>query len=90
MADTTRKIPDEDILLLDEVQLHFKRRGMPVSQKQLISESIKFAAEHEKELIQRLHRNHKDNTKEMTERFLKRAKSIDFGKNWMEELDIVQ
>jgi hypothetical protein len=34
----------------------------------------------------------KGNTKEITERLLKRAKktNFDFGKNWMEEIDTLQ
>lgn len=30
-----------------------------------------------------------DNTRKMTRRFLKQAKKIDFGKNWIEEMDLL-
>ncbi len=85
--DTTRKISEQDIRLLDEFQVHLKRRGISVSQKKLIDESIHFALEHEQELLLRLGKK-KDNTREMTEKFLKHAKKFDFGKKWMEEIDI--
>lgn len=86
MTDTTRRIPEEGILLLDELQVHFKRRGISVSQKDLIHHSIQFVAEHEDQLLARL-RKRKDNTKEMTERFLKHAKQFDFGQHWLQEID---
>ncbi len=84
--DTTRKISEQDVMLLDEFQVHLKRRGMAVSQKRLIDESIRFALEHKQGLLLRLKKK-KDNTKEMTENFLKHAKKFDFGKDWMEEID---
>ena len=37
--------------------------------------------------IKLLVRIKKDNTKEMTKKFLKNAKKFDFGKNWLEEID---
>lgn len=83
--DTTRKIPNEEIMILDELQMQLKKRGVEVTQKELIVEGIKMLNEDKGRLLLRLKK--KDNTKEMTERFLKNAKKFDFGKNWMEEID---
>lgn len=85
--DTARKIPEEGIVLLDELQSHLSRHGAKVSQKLLIVEGIKMLAENEERLLKRL-KNRKDNTKEMTERFLKNAKRHNFGKNWLESIDV--
>ncbi len=87
MMDTSRKIAQEEIVLLDEFQLHLQRRGIASNQKRLIEESIRFSLEHEEQFVQRLQKK-KDNTKEMTERFLQQAKKFDFGKDWLEEIDI--
>ncbi len=83
--DTARKILKDDVLLLDELQSHLSRRGIKTSQKALISEGIKLLAENEDKVVERLKK--KDNTKEMTERFLKNAGKYDFGPNWLEEID---
>ena len=84
---TSVKISHEDIILLNELKTHLRRRGVKVTQKQLIDESIKLAIEHEQTLVQRLTKK-TDNTKELTEKFLQHAKTIDFGKHWMEEIDL--
>ena len=89
MDITTRKISVQSILLLDELQLHLKRRGYAVNQKKLIDESIKFAVQHQDKLLTSLEKK-KDNTQEMTERFLRHAKQFDFGKHWMEDIDTQQ
>jgi hypothetical protein len=91
--DTTRKIPKESILLLDEIELSFRRRGLHVNQKKLIAASVAFAAQHQRDFLgymQKQKNNKEDNTKEQTEKFLKHAKEFDFGKNWMEDIDICQ
>lgn len=31
----------------------------------------------------------RDNTREMTKKFLKHAKKIDFGRNWIKEIDLL-
>ncbi|MBS3139003.1 hypothetical protein J4207_04835 [Candidatus Woesearchaeota archaeon] len=83
--DVSIKIPQEDLVLIEDLKLHLRKLGIVVSKKQLIGESIKLAAEREDVLLQRIKR--KDNTKELTERFLKNEASFDFGKHWMEEID---
>lgn len=88
MQDTTRKIPMESILLLDELEMHLMRRGVKVNQKNIISASIAFVAQREKDFLRYIQK--KDNTKEQTEKFLKHAKEFDFGKNWMEDIDTCQ
>ncbi len=86
--DTTRKIPKEEIMILDELQIQLKKRGVEVTQKELIVEGIKMLNEDKEGLLLRLKR--KDNTKEMTEKFLEIARKnrVDLGKNWLEEIDI--
>lgn len=88
MQDTTRKISGESILLLDELELHLRRRGLKVNQKKIISASIAFVAQREKDFLRYIQK--KDNTKEQTEKFLQHAKEFDFGKNWMEDIDTCQ
>ncbi len=85
--DTTRKLPEEDILVLDSLQLHLRQKGIKVSQKALITQSIKFASEHEREIQKRLHNKGKDNTQANTERLLRVIQPVKLGKNWLEEID---
>ncbi len=88
MQDTTRKIPKESILLLDELELHFRKIGIKVNQKKLIATSVAFVAQHQQDFLQYMQKN-KDNTKEQTEKFLQHAKEFDFGKDWMEDIDSI-
>ena len=85
-SETARKIATECILLLDELQLHLKRRGITVPQKTLIAKSIEIAAEHEDELVMKLAKK-EDNTRERFVNLLKSIKPVDLGKNWLEEID---
>lgn len=89
MQDTTRKIPTESILLLDELEFHLRKRGFRVNQKKLISSSIAFVAQHQRDFLRYLEKR-KDNTQQQTEKFLQHAKEFDFGKDWMEEIDTCQ
>ncbi|MEM3127057.1 MAG: hypothetical protein QW331_03240, partial [Candidatus Woesearchaeota archaeon] len=73
------------IVELDRLQSNLKKRGIKITQKDLIAASIKIATKHRKELLEKLPK--KDNTKENMERFLS-GKKYDFGKKWMEEIDI--
>ncbi|MDO8642477.1 MAG: hypothetical protein Q7R76_02690 [Candidatus Woesearchaeota archaeon] len=84
--DTTRRIARESVLLLDELQIHLKHRGISVAQKTLIEKSIEIAAEHQEELASRLGKK-QDNTRERITQLLKSIKPIDLGKNWLEEID---
>lgn len=86
MEDTARKIPHDAVILLDELQAHLKRRGIKVTQKELIAMSVKLASRQEGALRSLL-RKPKDNSREMTAKFLRHSKKFDFGKNWMEEID---
>jgi len=83
--DTSRKISEETILLLDELEKDMKQRGVRTTQKEIIESSIKVAAKHEEQLFKTL--AHTDNTREMTERFLRNEGKFDFGKRWLEEID---
>lgn len=47
--DVTRKIPREDIKLLDELQSGLKKRDIRISQKELIDKAIKFSLKENKE-----------------------------------------
>ncbi|MBI2140715.1 hypothetical protein HYU14_07370 [Candidatus Woesearchaeota archaeon] len=84
--DTSRKIPQEEILLLDELEIELKKKGIQTTQKELLRKSIRFFVEH-KPLWEPELRSKKDNTSEMVKKFLSNAKKFDFGKNWMEEID---
>ncbi|MBI2138645.1 hypothetical protein HYU13_03590 [Candidatus Woesearchaeota archaeon] len=44
--DTSRKIPWEEILLLDEVEVELKKKGIRTTQKELLRKSIRFFIEH--------------------------------------------
>ena len=41
--DVSRKIPDEDIKLLNELQVGLMKRDIKVSQKELIDKALKFS-----------------------------------------------
>lgn len=47
--DVTRKIPEEDIKLLNELQEGLRRRDIKVSQKDLIDKAIKFSLKENRE-----------------------------------------
>ncbi len=87
MADVTRKIPEESIMQLDELQLNWRRRGINTTQKALIKESIALATEQPQELMERIQKKKKDNTAELFGKILKNKGKYDFGKNWLEEID---
>lgn len=82
--DVSRKLYAEDILLLSELQMALLRRGRKVSQKELIHNAVKFAVSNEEGL--RKHMEKEDKTRELFERWI-RKKPVDFGKNWLEEID---
>ena len=86
-TETSRKISEASITLLDEWQAHLRRRGITVSQKDLIDESIHIAVKNEEAMIERLKKKTKDNTADNLKRFLQHAGKFDFGKNWLEEID---
>ena|SRR3989338_2044498 len=83
--DTSRKILHEDILLLDEIEMKLKKKGEKTTQKELIHKAIVQLAEGEG-LVKKPSRK-KDNTPEMVDMLLANAGKLDFGKNWMEEID---
>ena len=80
----SRKLYAEDILMLSELQMALLRRGKKASQKNLIHNAIKFAASNEESLMK--HMEKEDKTKELFEKWIKK-KPVDFGKNWLEEID---
>lgn len=47
--DITRKIPEEDIKLLNELQDGLRRREIKISQKELIDRAIKFSLKDNRE-----------------------------------------
>lgn len=47
--DVSRKIPRDDIKLLDELQSGLKKRDIKISQKDLIDKAIKFSLKENKE-----------------------------------------
>ena len=83
--DCSVKIPEEDIVLIEHLKANLRQRGIYVTKKQVIDESIKFALKNKDALVEKLQRS--DNTREKTEHFLRRKARFDFGKNWMQEID---
>ena len=47
--DISRKIPEEDIRLLNELQAGLMRRDIKISQKELIDKAIKFSLKNNRE-----------------------------------------
>lgn len=84
--DATRKIPQEQLLLIDEFQLDLRKRGISLNQKELLVESIEFTLQNRDKFIRHLTKH--DNTKEKTMKLLEKSKKkYDFEKDWMEEID---
>ena len=84
--NVSRKLYQEDILLLNELETAMLRRGIKTSQKELIDKSIKFVATQREHFLEFVKEKAKDNTKELVEKFLSHPKK-DFGKNFLEEID---
>ena len=88
--DVSRKLYKEDIILLNEFQNDLLKRDKRITQKDLIDKSIKFVIEHKKKFRDYiLKENSKNNTREMTEKFLSLPKT-DLGENWLEEIDTIE
>ena len=73
---------------MDSFKSNLRQRGIRVTKKQVIVESIKLALEHKDTLVKRLRRQ--DNTREKTERFLKNKARFDFGRCWKNKIDGLQ
>lgn len=87
--DVSRKLYKEDIILLNELETELLRRDKKATQKDLIDKAIKYAIENKNKFFNYfIGRKEKNNTKEMTEKFLTLPK-VDFGDNWMEEVDTI-
>ncbi len=84
VKDVSRKLYAEDIIILSEMQMALLRRGKKVSQKELLHNTVKFAASNEESLIKYMEKE--DKTRELFEKWIKK-KPVDFGKNWLEEID---
>ena len=82
--DVSRKLYAEDILVVSELQMALLRRGQKVSQKELLHNTVKVAASNEEGLMKYMEKE--DKTRELFEKWIKK-KPIDFGKNWLEEID---
>ena len=72
--------------MLNELETAMLRMGIKTSQKELIDKSIKFAAARKEEFLTYLTEGKRDNTKELIRKFLNRPR-VDFGKNFLEEID---
>lgn len=90
--DTSIKIPIEDIIELNVIKNELLRQDLRFSQKDLLDTAVRFSLIHKndfiRELLQRKNKVKKDNTAEMTQRFLSLPKA-DFGKDWQKELDTI-
>lgn len=88
--DVSRKLYKEDIILLNEFQTELLRQDKRITQKDLIDKAIRFVREHRKIFFDYLTKGRtRNNTREMTEKFLALPK-VDLGKNWLEEIDTIE
>ena len=88
--DVSRKLYKEDIILLNELETELLKKDRKATQKDLIDKAIKFAKENKSRFFNYfIGRKARNNTKEMTEKFLALPK-FDFGDNWMEEIDTIE
>ena len=87
--DVSRKLYKENIITLNEFETELLKIDKKATQKDLIDTAINFARENKRKFLNYfLKRKIKNNTKEMTEKFLALPK-FDFGGNWMEEIDTI-
>ena len=85
--DASRKLYQEDILLLKEMEMSLLRRNIKINQKELIGGSVRFALANKEAFLKYVsEKGGEDRTRELFEKWLKR-KPVDFGKNFLEEVD---
>ena len=88
--DTSRKLYKEDIILLNEMETELLKQDKRITQKDLIDKAVRFARENKSRFLNYLVKGKiKNNTQEMTEKFLALPKK-DLGENWMEEIDTIE
>ncbi len=87
--DTSRKLYKEDIILLNELETELLKRDKRITQKDLIDEALRFAKEYKSKFFGYIYGHKEDNRKEMVDKLLSLPK-IDFGDNWMEEIDTIE
>jgi len=88
--DVSRKLYKENIIILNELETELLRRDKKATQKDLIDRAIKFAKENENKFLNYfVGKKTKNNTREMTEKFLA-LPEVDFGDNWVEEIDTIE
>ena len=79
--DATRKIPNEDIKLLDEIQMGLKKRDIKITQKELIDKAIKFSLRDNREdfikMIRAKKMNKRIDERKMWEEFLNNGVEIE-------------
>ena len=79
--DVTRKIPNEDIKLLDEIQMGLKKRDIKITQKELIDKAIKFSLRDNREdfikMIRAKKMNKRIDERKMWEEFLNNGVEIE-------------
>lgn len=72
--DVSRKIPEEDIKLLNELQVGLMRRDIKISQKELIDKALKFS----------LQENRQDFIKTLkTDKLKKKTKGDNLLEEWL-------
>lgn len=86
--DTSIKIPQDDLILINELKNELQKNNIKTTQKNLIDKSIKFSLYRRKEFLSEIMKKEhkKDNTKEQVEKFLK-GKRFDLEEKWLEEID---
>lgn len=86
--DSSIKIPEGDLILINELKNELLRQKVKMTQKDLLDKSLKFSLERKEEFMSELLGKQKSNSKEATERFLQ-GKKFDFGDKWLEEVDAI-
>lgn len=85
---TTRRIPQEDVVLLRRVQDHLIRKGKNYSQQDILDMSIKFAARNENLLLMEFAVKKKKSGDELLKEWLKKPVRLKEKTNSLKEHDI--
>lgn len=75
--DVSAKIPEEDMILVGEMQMSLAKRGIKAKKREIVDAAIKIVIKDPKALEQFLLRKKKDNTRELFEKWLKADASIE-------------
>jgi hypothetical protein len=88
--DVSVKLPKEGMILINDLKNDFLRKDISVNNKEILFNAIAFSMKKKMDFMNYCNSHEdcvRDNTKEMTEKFLK-GKKIKLEKNWQKEIDI--